>query len=298
MFLTKAREIERAQRLLNLNSDSTSDRQALKASTAKQKISKVAHGSDFLQIAFPAFKTALQFSGMSLLQQEKLRIRLVCEAALGLFLTLALGNFFVLIATMVVLAAEYMLVKQKGFRRAEVFEKDYTALLLSLSSSVKTGQDPLIALCASNRLFQKDSLVRKELEEMSQKLEIGASEELAINSFANTIDHPDIGLFRLAFILARKEGSSLADCLQRLAKVTRQRQSFRRKVKSAVAMQKLSANGIAACAIIIGIIQVTTNPHALQLALANPVGIKMLSAGVGLVVLGILWMRKMARSRI
>ena len=116
--------------------------------------------------------------------------------------------------------------------------------------------------------------------------------------FAENVAHPDICLFRTSLLLARKEGASLAPSLQRLNRVTRQRQSFRRKIKAALAMQKLSSIGIAGCAVVIGVIQVLTNAQAFQEALMHPLGQKVLAAGLVLIAGGVLWMMRLSRARV
>jgi tight adherence protein B len=184
------------------------------------------------------------------------------------------------------------------FKAAESFERDYPALLLSLASGVRTGLDPFVALCTSKELFPASSQMHRELSAVAEAAAQGKSEEESIRAFAASVPHPDLELFRAAFILARREGASLAEALQRLARVTRQRQSFRRKIRSAVAMQKLSAIGIALCTVVIGVMQACTNPAAFQLALAHPIGSKALIGGVCLVVIGLLWMLSLARSRL
>ncbi len=195
----------------------------------------------------------------------------------------------------------------EGFRRwigrdrersALSFERDYPALLLSLASGVRTGLDPFSALCKTQELFSEGSEMKQQLIGLSLAVERGASEEEAVRGFAADIAHPDLKLFRTAFILARKEGASLAESLQRLARVTRQRQSFRRKVKAAVAMQKLSAIGIGLCTLVIATIQAGTNPAALQTALHDPTGSRVLTAGLLLVLTGLFWMFSLTRSKL
>jgi len=178
------------------------------------------------------------------------------------------------------------------------FDRDYAALLMSLSSGMKTGLDPLIALIQSAQLFQENSIMRSELESIQSALEEGASEDDAIAIFGARVRHPDIKLFRMAFTLARKEGATLSHCLRRLARVVRQRQSFRRKTRGAVAMQKLSAFGIAGCTLLIGIIQGMTNQRAFVEAFVHPIGRALIVIGISLVVVGIVWMLKMAKIRV
>ncbi|NLF25785.1 MAG: hypothetical protein GX589_09055 [Deltaproteobacteria bacterium] len=194
-------------------------------------------------------------------------------------------------------ALEYLRLRRLAFRRAEGFESDYTALLIALASGIRTGLDPLVALNECASLFPDTSLVRREIEHLDEKISCGLSEQEAIQAFAETIDHPDLSLFRVSFLLARREGSSLAHCLQRLGRVTRQRQSFRRKIKAAVAMQKLSSLGIVGCGLVIGLFQMATNSQALLDAIAHPVGIKIIAGGVFLMALGVLWMMHITRAR-
>jgi Flp pilus assembly protein TadB len=183
-------------------------------------------------------------------------------------------------------------------RAAHDFERDYPAFLLALASSIRTGLDPLQALIESAKLFNVESTLSREIEKLRKQIEQGSEESTAIADFASSISHPDIPLFRTAYLLARQHGSSLAECLQRLARITRHRQSFRRKAKSAVAMQKLSAFGIGACAILICLIQSLANPQIVFEAWTNPLGQKLLIIGIVLIIFGLVWMMRLTKSRI
>jgi len=240
----------------------------------------------------------LIYAGINQKEARKIQLKLTCLVSAVVFASFIMGNWLIVLLAPAIVFNEYQRLKRKAFARAASFEKDYTALLLSLASGVRTGLDPLSALCASSDLFASDSEIKKELEKLKIQIDDGASEESAVKGFASSINHPDIRLFTTAFILARKEGSSLSECLQRLAKVTRQRQSFRRKVRGAVAMQRLSAFGIGGCTIVIGLIQYTTNPEAMIQAVNHPLGFKTLAIGMGLITFGLVWMLNMSKSKI
>jgi tight adherence protein B len=213
-------------------------------------------------------------------------------------LAVVLGSIVPLIAPFLLYATQIHLIERRCEKRQMGFDRDYTALLMSLASGIKTGLDPLIALTQSAQLFQKTSIMCAELESINTALQEGLSEESAIARFGSRVRHPDVKLFRMAFALARKEGASLSYCLQRLARVTRQRQSFRRKTRGAVAMQKLSAFGIAGCTLLIGAIQGITNRGAFIEAFMHPYGRVLLILGLLLVGIGIIWMVKMAKIRV
>ena len=182
--------------------------------------------------------------------------------------------------------------------RSLEFERDYPPFLLSLSSAIRTGLDPIVALCQSSALFDSSSAINQELISFTRAIEAGQREEIAVQGFARTINQPDIDLFRRAFALARSQGASLSETLQRLARVTRQRQSFRRRVNAALAMQKLSALGIAFASVVILVIQWSANSAATAHAFADPVGFKVICFGVGLIVAGLMWMARLSNVRL
>lgn len=230
-------------------------------------------------------------------QSEWIRIVGIQVAVVLLFGLIAgfLRGFF--LATIFILF-NFIILKGKSFKRTLRFEKDYPAFLLSLRSSVRTGHDPLVAFENTKEFFASDSPLRIEIERVSEALQRGVDEDLAIGTFAKSIKHPDVALFRTGFLLSRQHGSSLAPCLERLVRTTRQRQSFRRKISSAVAMQKLSSFGVAGCALFVPMMQFITNPDDLVSAMNHPMGGAMLSVGAMCVGGGLIWMLCMTRQKL
>ena len=248
---------------------------------------------------FPCFfQTIVRFAGLSPKETRALVAKIFGIGGGGVALSFFMHSLVPLLVSFICLVTLYLTIARRAFRRTEGFERDYTALLLSLASSVKSGIDPLSALADAHKLFAEKSEMKGELRAFLALVESGRSEDDAVREFAATINHPDLPLFRSAFLLARKEGSSLAECLQRLARVTRQRQSFRRKIRAAVAMQKLSALGIVVCCLCIGLVQFVSNPAGFQKAIHQPAGAKLMVVGSTLMVLGIWWMMRITRSRI
>jgi Flp pilus assembly protein TadB len=283
------REIERARRVLGV-AEKSSDKTLVSAPRVSYEGTASRLGAAFEKLLLHASPSASELRGLQLIFVVLVGISF---AALVLLRT-PLGFVGICLGILV----PFLWLKRRVFQRAEAFERDYPAMLLSLSSSIRTGLDPLVALQRTTELFPATSEVGKELRGLCQNIEKGLTEEQAVRSFGRSIQHPDIRLFQTAFLLARREGSSLSACLQRLVKVTRNRQSFRRKMRGAVAMQKLSAIGIAACAFAIVCIQAVTNFEAIRLSLQHPVGSKMLAGGGALMVLGLGWMLRMSKARL
>ncbi|RMD87938.1 MAG: hypothetical protein D6808_00595 [Candidatus Dadabacteria bacterium] len=243
------------------------------------------------------FKRLLLYAGMSPDKASVVMCKFLLILALGIVVAFLIRSWIPFVVSIALIFFGYRGLVNKGVARAKEFERDYTALLLSLASAIKTGADPIYVLCEAIHLFPKNSVMREELIDFRENIERGVPEDISLNRFAYSINHPDIQLFRGAMVLARKEGSSLSECLQRLARVTRQRQSFVRKIRSAVAMQKLAALGIAGCTVIIGLIQFFANPEGVKYAISHPVGSKIIAFGVCLILTGLWWMRQIAGKR-
>ncbi len=175
------------------------------------------------------------------------------------------------------------------------FDADYTTFLTSLASGVRTGLDPLDAMTRTAMLFSSDSVVREYVVGFKAAIDTGVKEEDAIRELAQELEHSDLPLFKTALLIARKEGASLGVSLERLARVTRQRQSFRRKTRAAIAMQKLSAFGMIGCTLLIGLIQYFSNPHAIFDALQTPQAVMLIGGGVVAVVLGVVAILRIAK---
>lgn len=174
-------------------------------------------------------------------------------------------------------------------------DRDLPALLTSVASSVRAGIDPLSALLSSRDYFPRETPLMQEVERIREGLSNGVDEEEILESFLMTYESQEGELFKRCLILSRRHGSSLAEPLHRITRVVRQRQSFRRKIRAALAMHRMSAIGIALCAVAMGGLQLGMNPQAFDVAMEHPTGGKLLVGGVCLIITGVMWMMLMGR---
>jgi len=186
-------------------------------------------------------------------------------------------------------------VRRRENKRNVAIERDLPALLTSVASSVRAGIDPLRAICDAEEYFPAESPFVKEVRLFKQKISAGDDEFDAIEQMLADDNHPDVELFKRCIILSRRHGSSLADPLHRVVRVVRQRQSFKRKTRAALAMHRMSAIGIAICAMLIAVMQAVMNAKGVAIAFQKPIGITLLSVGGALIMLGVGWMLNMGR---
>ena len=180
-------------------------------------------------------------------------------------------------------------------RNRTVIDRDLPALLTSVASSVRAGMDPLSALVEAREYFPKGALLVQEIEKLRKGLAEGRDEEDLVGEFLALYGNQDAELFRRCLILSRRHGGSLGEPLHRITRVVRQRQSFRRKTRAALAMHRMSAIGIALCAAAMTALQCAMNPQSLELSIHHPIGSKLLVGGILLIVTGLGWMLRMGR---
>ena len=238
------------------------------------------------------------YAGCKAVDVQRLYLRVGVVAALGVALALFFLSLIPLVLPLIWVAGEYLRLNQRTNRRCESFESEFTALLVSLASSVRAGVDPIQALATGHEVFVSPGEIRTELLRFKELIAGGERAEGALAAFAASIRHPDIELFRSAVYLNLKEGASLAGALDRLTKVIRQRQSFRRKARSAVAMQRLSALGITLAFVAILGVQAVTNSETMLKVLDHPIGLPVLVTGMVLLFTGVFWMLRLCRNRV
>jgi len=185
-------------------------------------------------------------------------------------------------------------VVRRGKRRSSL-DRDLPALLTALASSVRAGLDPMTSLLSAPQYLPPQTPLVEGIETLRGRLRSGWEEFAAIEGFLAEWQHADVELFKRCLILSRRHGSALAEPLHRVTRVIRQRQSFRRKTRAALAMHRLSAFGIALCGILIGMVQVSMNIDGVRTAVAHPIGWKLLSGGGALIVCGVGWMISLGR---
>jgi len=183
-------------------------------------------------------------------------------------------------------------------KRFKAFDADYPQFLLSLVGLLKTGMNPLGAIEASCKGMEEGSLIKAEVEMMLERLRYGVPEDASIGAFAEDVYHPEIELFVQALLLSRRVGGTLSDTLDRLARQVRKRQYFRKQAHAAVGMQRGSIWFIIGIMVALEIYLYLIYPQAVVGAMQDPTGWQVWQGGIGVILLGIYWVRKVTNIRV
>lgn len=180
-------------------------------------------------------------------------------------------------------------------RRREAIDRDLPAFLTTVASSVRAGIDPIRAICDAESYFAPQSPFVSEIRKFKHCIAQGDEEAAVIEGFLVAERNVDLELFKQCLFLSRQLGGSLAEPLHRVVRVFQSRQSFRRKTRAALAMHRMSALGIALCAVVIVGMQFAVDSSRVVMTLYHPVGRVFLGGGVALIVIGVIWMLRMGR---
>jgi tight adherence protein B len=176
----------------------------------------------------------------------------------------------------------------KNRKRSNEFEQDYPAFLSIITSLIRAGIHPLDAIIQTENLFPVQSEIYFQIQKIKSNLEQGDPENTAIMKFCEDLNFNDALSFKLAVVLAKNEGASLSKILYRLSRVTRNRQSFRRKIKSNLATQRLSSIGIILCSICITTSQIIANRDSIVMLKDNEIAILIFGIGLFMQFIGLI----------
>jgi Flp pilus assembly protein TadB len=154
----------------------------------------------------------------------------------------------------------------------EAFDRDFAPFIMAFVGLLKSGMNLMAGMEAASERLGPDSLLRKEVVRMLERLRFGVNEDFAIGSFAESVDHPDIELFVQAMLLSKQVGGSLSNTLERLARQARRRAQFRLQAQAAVGQQRGSVWAILAIVALVQTMLYFQMPDVILAGLRSDIG--------------------------
>jgi len=167
-------------------------------------------------------------------------------AALGFWLASARAGLFPSLAAAAAGAAlPWIYALQRKRRRMRELERQLPEALDLLCRSLRAGH----ALSSGIQLISEEleDPIRREFAQVASEIALGLETRQALANLCQRVDVPDLGFFSTAILIQRETGGNLAEIMQRLAHVIRERHKFYGKV-SAMTAQNRGAALILLCA--------------------------------------------------
>jgi tight adherence protein B len=222
----------------------------------------------------------------------------VGSAGITMFLAGLLDQAYwvVLICGLVALSFPYMYLKVITWRRLRKFLEQMPDGLDMIGQSLQAG----LGLTQAMVFVAKEmpDPLGTEFSVFMEEVNLGLPLADALKKFETRINLPEVRLFNTALMVQREVGGSLAELLNKLADIIRDRFRIERLIKSLTAQNRMSAWTVSAIPPFLAVFMFVREPKMMNEMMTHPMGRSMLAAALVLEVLGILVFRKLIKIHI
>jgi tight adherence protein B len=210
-----------------------------------------------------------------------------------LLVTLATGNQVPLLALAAGAALSFALleyVRRKARGRIRSFEEQFPDCLEFISRSMRAGHAFSVAIEMVRREFS-DPLAA-EFRRAFEEQNLGQPLEIVLKKLAQRMPSMDVQFFVSAVLVQKRTGGNLAELLDKLATIIRERFKLRARVRALSAQGLMSGRILAAIPAAVGVMMFMANPQYARFFIDDPAGRELLAASVGLQLVGYLIIKK------
>jgi len=213
-------------------------------------------------------------------------------AGLGTGMHIAISCSFA--AAGAVLPFGYVLFKRK--RRLKAFAVKLPDAMELLSRALRAGH----SLAAGFSLVAEEMKdpIGGEFAQVFEEQNLGVSQEDALRSLADRVPNMDLRFFVTAIILQRQTGGDLAEILDKIGRLIRERFQIWGQIQALTGEGRLSGIVLLALPPALFLAVYRLNPDYVMVLFTDPLGQQMLAGGVVMQVLGALVIRKIINIKV
>ena len=216
------------------------------------------------------------------------------SALLGCFVGAVLHHWWLLVLLGATGAfAPVLWLRAKVGRRLGRLQEQLPDLLMILASSLRAGHSFLQALDMVTQEIGEPAA--SEFARVLTEIRLGRPVPDALNAMAERVGSEDFKWAVLGVNIQREVGGNLAEILENVADTVRERAQIRRQVKVLSGEGRLSVAVLIALPFVLCLGLELLNPGYINVLFTDPIGWLMLGAAGLLMLVGIVWMRKLVQ---
>jgi tight adherence protein B len=226
---------------------------------------------------------------------------ILCSAVasgIGIFLFLIVGQPFLLALVMglIALLCPYFYLKYITWRRVRRFLEQMPDGLDMMSQSLQAG----LGLTQAMVFVAKEmpDPLGTEFSVFIEEVNLGLPLADALKRMEERMALPEVRLFNTALLVQREVGGSLAELLNKLSDIIRDRFRIERLIKSLTGQNRMSAWTVCSVPPFLGVFMFIREPQMMNDMLSDPMGRAMLAAALVLEIVGIIVFRKLIKVHI
>lgn len=245
----------------------------------------------------PALRRVVEQAGLDQ-PAHRFALQGLVLAALAFVLSLAtgVGPLGSLGAAVTTAALPFLRLAVKRSKRIAAVEEALPDAIDMIKRSVRAGHPFISAI----KLVGEDmeGPIGQEFAATAADFAYGSDPRAALLGLVGRVPSAPLMGFVTAVLIQRETGGNLAEILENITQVIRGRQRFTRKIRTLSAEGRVSAWVLTMVPIVLAALLHITSPAYLPVLFEHPRGMTMVAACAALMVIGVLWMRKIIRIEI
>jgi len=188
------------------------------------------------------------------------------------------------------LLVPYLYTRRKRRLRLKKFEEHFPEAIDLLGRSIRAGH--ALSTGLSMVAEEAEEPVASEFRQVFEEQKFGLPMGESLKGLTDRIQLPDTRIFSTALMVQRDVGGNLAEILDNLSDVIRERFKFRRQLRTHTAQGRMTAWILGIAPLVAGAGMFMLNPDYMRPLLHEPLGRIMLMSALGLQVFGYLVIRR------
>ena len=184
----------------------------------------------------------------------------------------------------------YFYIHHAARRRVRKFEELFPDAVSLIARALRAGHafTATIAMVAE----ELDEPIKSEFRGLYEQHNYGLPMTQVMRTFAARVPLMDVRFFCTAVLTQRETGGNLAEVLDNLANVMRDRFRVRQQLRVLTAQGRMTGWLLGFLPLVLGIALYLINPEQIIAFMADPVGIRLFELAIGLEVVGLFSIRK------
>ncbi len=184
-------------------------------------------------------------------------------------------------------------VLRKRSARMKRFEELFPDSLEFVARSMRAGHAFSVSLEMIHREFQEP--LAGEFRRTFEEHNLGLPLDVALQKLAKRVPSLDVHFFVSAVLLQKRTGGNLAEILDKLAYVIRERFKLRGRIRAISAHGRMTGAALTCIPIAVAVIMFYVNPEYVRFFFTDDTGNLMMGAAIGLQLIGYMIIRQIVK---
>jgi tight adherence protein B len=183
--------------------------------------------------------------------------------------------------------------KRRKTKRMWAFESQFPDALQFIARAMRAGHAFSVSLEMLHKEFAEP--LAGEFRRAFEEQNLGLPIDTALEKLGRRMPMLDVQFFVAAVILQKRTGGNIAEILDKLSTLIRERFKLRGQIRSISAHGRLSSLVLTCIPIAVGIMMYFVNPEHMQFFVEDEIGRMMAGGAVGFIILGYLVMSRIVK---